>query len=53
MVQVDIPVRIVGVQKNKKKNKVNMRSSGNCIFHSYGEQTRLDRVLGYHFLHIT
>jgi hypothetical protein len=27
-------VRAVGVRENKKK--VNMRSSGNCVFHTYG-----------------
>jgi hypothetical protein len=35
MVQGVIPVRAVGVRKNKK---INMRSSGNCIFHVYGEE---------------
>jgi hypothetical protein len=45
MVQVAIPVRAVGVRKNKKK--VNMRSSGNCIFHVYGEQTPLNRLLSF------
>jgi hypothetical protein len=40
-VQVAIPVRAVGVSKNKKKGK----HFGNCIFHVYGEQTPLNRLL--------
>jgi hypothetical protein len=44
MVQMAIAVRAVGVRKNKKK-KVN--TSGNCIFHVYGEQTPLNRLLSF------
>jgi hypothetical protein len=38
MVQVAIPVRAVGVSKNRKK----VNTFGNCIFHVYGEQTPLN-----------
>jgi hypothetical protein len=44
MVQLAIPVRAVGVSKNKK-SKVN--TFGNCIFHVYGEQTLLNRLLSF------
>jgi hypothetical protein len=33
------------VRKKKKKKKVN--TSGNCIFHVYGEQTPLNRWLSF------
>jgi hypothetical protein len=41
------PFGAVGVRKNKEK----VNTSGNCIFHAYGEQTPLNRLLS--FLHIT
>jgi hypothetical protein len=44
MVQVTIPVRAVGVSKNKKKM---VNTFGNCIFHVYGEQTPLNRLLSF------
>jgi hypothetical protein len=43
MVQLAIPVRAVGVSKNKKK----VNTFGNCIFHVYGEQTPLNRLLSF------
>jgi hypothetical protein len=43
MVQLAIPVRAVGVSKNKKK----ANTCGNCIFHVYGEQTPLNRLLSF------
>jgi hypothetical protein len=43
MVQVDVAVRAVGLPKNKKR----VNTSGNCIFHVYGEQTPLNRLLSF------
>jgi hypothetical protein len=43
MVQLAIPVRAVGVSKNKKK----VNTFGNSIFHIYGEQAPLNRVLSF------
>jgi hypothetical protein len=43
MVQVSFPVRAIGFRK--KKEKVN--TSVNCIFHVYGEQTPLNRLLSF------
>ena len=43
MVQVAIPVRAVGVSKNKKK----VNTFSNCIFHVYGEQTPLNRLFSF------
>jgi hypothetical protein len=45
MVQLAIPVRAVGVSKNKMKKRVS--TFGNCIFHVYGEQTPLNRLLSF------
>jgi hypothetical protein len=44
MVQVAIPVRAVDLPKNKQKE---VNTSGNCIFHVYGEQTPLNRLLSF------
>jgi hypothetical protein len=44
MVQVAIPLWAVGV---RKKKEVKMRSSGNCIFHVYGEEAPLNRLLSF------
>jgi hypothetical protein len=44
MVQVSSPVRAVGFRKNEQR-KAN--TSGNCIFHVYGEQTPLNRLLSF------
>jgi hypothetical protein len=44
MVQAAISVRAVGVSKNKKKG---INTSRNCIFHVYGEQTPLNRLLSF------
>jgi hypothetical protein len=41
MVQVAIPVRAVGLPENKKK----VNTSGNCIFHVYGEQTPTEPIV--------
>jgi hypothetical protein len=43
MVQVTIPVWAVGVSKNKKQ----VNTFGNCIFHVYGEETPLNRLLSF------
>jgi hypothetical protein len=44
MVQLAIPVRAVGVSKNNRKE---VNTFGNCIFHVYGEQTPLNRLLSF------
>jgi hypothetical protein len=43
MVQLAIPVRAVGLSKNKKK----VNTVGNCIFHVYGEQISLNRLVSF------
>jgi hypothetical protein len=43
MVQVAILVRAVDVSQNQKK----VNSFGNCIFHVYGVQTPLNRLLPF------
>jgi hypothetical protein len=50
MVQVAVLVWAVGVRNNKMQ-KVNMRSSGNCIFHEYWEQSPTEAIVA--LLHIT
>jgi hypothetical protein len=43
LVQVAIADGAVEVRKNKKK----VNTFGNCIFHVYGEQTPLNRLLSF------
>jgi hypothetical protein len=50
MVQVAFPVRAVGFRKNRK---IEINTSGNCIFHAYGEQTPLNRLVSFLAHHVT
>jgi hypothetical protein len=52
MVQMASPLRAVeGPEKLKKK--VNMTSSGNCLFHAFGEETQLNRLSSFIRNHVT
>jgi hypothetical protein len=46
-----VAIRVGAVRFRKIKEKVN--TSGNCIFHVYGEQTSLNRLLSFLAHHVT